>query len=137
MAPVGCLSFMAVVHGSSTGFVACGSSNLQYLSFMAPVSVVYGSSICHLVLCLQYLLIACGSGICRSWLQYLSPVSPVVHGSSICSCRLWLQYLLSLVAPVDVVSSCGSSLAAHPVVSPVIHGSGSSSIISCCSWLWQ
>ena len=83
---------------------------------MSPVSVVHGSgssSICRL--CLQWWL---------SSPRPVAPVSPVVHVSSIC-CRSWLLWLsfvtpvsvshlwllwLSFVAPVAVVSPCGSSI---------------------------
>jgi len=111
-----------VVHGSSIWCRPTGGSSiscrswLQYLlSFVAPVSpVVRGSSIC--CLWLHSILLACGSSICRSWLQ--SPVA-VVHGSSIC--RSWHdQYHLPShpVAPVapavaqvlSIVTSCGSKL---------------------------
>jgi len=120
---------LSVVHGSSTiGFVvlSCGSSLTA-----RPVSVVvthHGSSICCLI--------------------PVSPVLSVVRGSSI-SCCSWLRYLLSsFVAPVSVVSSCGSGsgstgcrlllwlqhlLWVSPVPLSVACGSCSSSI--CRLWL--
>ena len=65
---------------------SCGSSLKKYLSFVAPVVVVFSSS--------------CSSSI--NLLSSVAPVlSPIVHGSSIC-CRSWLhQYLLV---------ACGSSI---------------------------
>ena len=111
------------VHGSSIGFVilSCGSSIiscLQYLTFVAPVSVVRGSG-------LQYQSIAacgssggcccscCGSSICCACLQYhyLSLVAPLVvaSGSSLLY-LLWLQYL-SFATPVfSIYRSCGSGI---------------------------
>ena len=130
-----CGSSIYCSSGSSIGFVvrgsggSSGSSSIcrswrQYIScrlWLQYLSLLWGL--------LRYLLsfmappvsVACGSIGCRLWLWYLlsfmSPVSPVVHGS-ISICRLWLQYhLLLLVDPL--VIACGSS--------------GSSSI--CRSWL--
>jgi len=139
---IGCRFWLHWLSLLAPTVVCCGSSSIiscrswlqcYLLSFVAPpVSVACGTT------SLQYLSIACGSGLqpvsvvvpvapagCRSWLQYLSfvapvssvvsllqsPVSPVAHGSgSICiSCRSWLR-VWSLVAPVAPVS-------------PVVHGS--------------
>jgi len=66
---------VSVVRGSGSSFSICRSWH------QSPVSVVLRR-------------------LCRSWLQYLPLVAPVVVG-----CRLLLQYLLSFVAPVSVVSS--------------------------------
>ena len=95
---------------------------------MAPVSVGrLWLQYHYLLLLVAPVSVACGSSICRLWLQcillFVAPVvlSPVVCGSSICRLVLWLQ------APV----------------SPVVHGSSLSPVSVVCvssicrSWLWQ
>ena len=126
---------------------SCGSS-IDLLLFMAPVVSISCRSWLQwwpsFLLWLQYhllllvapsLVVVRGSSTsscrrrcsCGSRLQYLllfvTPVS--------ISCRSWLQYpLLLLVAPVSVI--CGSPVVS---VSPVIHGSGSSSICRLVLWI--
>jgi len=124
--------------------VACSSSMIcsiymNLLSFMAPVSVVRGSSII--------------SSICRLWLHYLlslvvSPASSICCSSGSGIYRSWLQWLLLLlvtpvsllssVAPVSFVVACGrSSQYLSLLVAPVARSGGcrsycgSSTIISC------
>ena len=144
-----CLSFVAPV----LSVVACGSSrchrscdsSLQYLSFVAPVVVVFSSScgssidllsfmapvvsVCCLwlqcILCrsfvapvvspvacdsrLQYLLFMAPVSVHCLWLQYLSFMTPVFVVSSL---LLWLQspVLLALLFMAPVCSICYSSL---------------------------
>ena len=63
------------------GTIVCGSTSilscrswLQYLSFVAPVVVACGSSICCLSVVRgsdqPLVSVACGSSICCSWLRY-------------------------------------------------------------------
>ena len=148
---------VSVVRGSSRSIccrswlqspvsVVCDSS-LQYLSPFVASSVARPG--CRSWLqwlqeavarsCLQYhyllslvapVVVACGSSICRLWLQCLSFVAPVsvdclwlqypsvVRGSGIssCGCRSWLLWLSS--CPVALVSVVGVS-----------------STTICCLWL--
>jgi len=178
--PVLALSFMAPVSvapgssiccccclswcGSSTLLFARGSSLQYLLSFMtpvlAPVFVARGFSIGGFVVhgsSLQYLSIACGfSSICiscRSWLQYLSLLAPVFVvlscGSNVSFvvcvlCRLWLRYLLSISSCCGssrqyLLIACGSSICRAclqyhylSLVAPLVVACGSS---ICCLWL--
>jgi len=147
---------------------SCGSS-ISCRAFVAPVSPVVrdsgtcrsctpGSSICCLVLCLQYLLIACGSSlqslsvvasvvVYLLWFVVSPPVSSVVHGSGI-SCRsCLLRCRLSFMAPVSPVVRVSSGVVCRswlqyllsfvsprPVVSVV---RGSSIICHLVLWLRQ
>ena len=118
---------------------------------VAPVSVVHGSSLLYLSSCLscgssgiiccrscvQYYTMSVMAPGCRSWLQYVSSVAPVLSSSppvasGSIGCRLWLQYL-SLLAPVVVVVPvvCGSPVAPQYDLSPVASVS-----VVCCLVLW-
>jgi len=124
---------------------------LSFMAPVAPVSVVHGSSLLYLSSCLscgssgiiccrscvQYYTMSVMAPGCRSWLQYVSSVAPVLSSSppvasGSIGCRLWLQYL-SLLAPVVVVVPvvCGSPVAPQYDLSPVASVS-----VVCCLVLW-
>ena len=86
----------------------CGSSICrlwhQYLSFVAPVAVVWPWLQCWCLLSFMApVSVVRVSGICRLWLQ--SPVSSVV-----CCSSQWPRYLLSFMAPPEESVASGSSI---------------------------